>query len=335
MGGTDLAPWPEALPASDVPNDAQPRGVDHCREARVRCVAGLARRLRRQFERFDATCDHRAVIAYSYLQITRGLLADMRGPRPALVRHRRYMAYLITNFSNRYFRAFRRDARGLPVTRAWEITFDTAAESDAQAGQEVMLFSNVHVQHDLPFAYEKMGIETRSGRSRKPDHDAVNEINARVFDGIEKYIAAHYDPSFALIDLPFVPVEEVGALELVKSWREQAWRSAERLLAADSPQRARRGRDDDSRDLDPLGRDDLLRLDAWLSSDSRRVLPHPLSGRCARAAPTSATATVAGRRARVRRSGTAGSSWSGARRSRRPRSSCHSAGTARPRGGAP
>jgi len=236
LGGTDLAPWPEALPAADVPNEAQARGVEHCRRARVRCVAGLARRLKRQFERFDATCDHRAVISYSYLQITRGLLADMRGPRPGLVRHRRYMAYLITNFSNRYFRAFRNNARGRPVTRAWQITFDTAAESDAQAGQEVMLFSNVHVQHDLPFAYEKMGIETRSGRSRKPDHDAVNEINARVFDGIEKYIAAHYDPSFSLIDIPFVPAEEVAALELVKSWREQAWRSAERLLAADSPQ---------------------------------------------------------------------------------------------------
>lgn len=233
--GTDLVPWPQALPASDVPNEVQPRSVEHCRQPRVRCVAGLVRRLQRQFKRFDASCDHRAVISYSYLQITRGLLADLRAPRPALVRHRRYMAYLITNFSNRYFRAFRRYARGLPVTPAWRITFETAAESDAQAGQEVMLFSNVHVQHDLPFAYEQMGIETRSGRSRKPDHDAVNEINARVFDGIEKYIAANYDPSFSLIDIPFVPVEETGALELVKSWREQAWRSAERLLAADSP----------------------------------------------------------------------------------------------------
>jgi hypothetical protein len=79
-----------------------------------------------------------------------------------------------------------------------------------------------------------MGIETRSGRSRKPDHDAVNEVNARVFDGIEKFIAAHYDPSFSLIDVPFVPVEEVGILELVKDWREQAWRSAERLVSAHS-----------------------------------------------------------------------------------------------------
>ncbi len=143
------------------------------------------------------------------------------------------MAYLITNFSNRYFRAFRRYARGQPVTDAWRITFETAATADANAGQEVLLFSNAHVQHDLPFAYAKLGIETRSGRSRKPDHDAVNAVNARVFDGIEKFIAAHYDPSFSLIDLPFVPIEEVGTLELVKTWREQAWRSAERLLAAE------------------------------------------------------------------------------------------------------
>jgi hypothetical protein len=234
VGGTDLVPWPQALPPGQVPNDVQARPVEHCRRASVRCVRGLERRLRRQFHRFDASCDHRAVIAYSYLQITRGLLADMRGPRPGLVRHRRWMAYLITNFSNRYFRAFRRHARGLRVTPAWEITFDTAANADAQAGQEVMLFSNAHVQHDLPFAYARMGLVTRSGRSRKPDHDAVNEVNARVFDGIEKYIAANYDPSFSLIDVPFVPVEEIGTLELVKYWREGAWRSAERLLAADS-----------------------------------------------------------------------------------------------------
>jgi hypothetical protein len=234
--GTDLVPWPQQLPPADVPNEVQAHGVEHCRHAAVRCVVGLEHRLERQFSRFDAACDHRAVISYSYLQITRGLLADLQGPRDgALVAHRRWMEYLITNFSNRYFRAFHRYARGRPLTPAWRITFETAAHGDAQAGQEVLLFSNAHVQHDLPFAYAKLGIETRSGRSRKPDHDAVNEVNARVFDGIEKYIAAHYDPSFSLIDIPFVPVEEVGTLELVKSWREQAWRSAERLLSAGSP----------------------------------------------------------------------------------------------------
>jgi hypothetical protein len=234
--GTDLVPWPQALPAADVPNDVQAHGVTHCEHPSIRCVVNLKHRLQRQFARFNATCDHRAVISYSYLQITQGLLDDLRGPRQgALVQHRRWMEYLITAFSNRYFRAFHRYAHGLPVTPGWQITFDTAMHGDASAGQEILLFSSVHVQHDLPFAYAKMGIETRSGKSRKPDHDAVNAVNARVFDGIEKFIAAHYDPAFSLIDIPFVPVEEVGTLELIKSWREQGWRSAERLLAAKSP----------------------------------------------------------------------------------------------------
>jgi hypothetical protein len=234
LGGADLIPWPQALPPAQIPNDVRARPVEHCRRGTVACVAGLERRLERQWTRLDASCDHLAVIAYSYLQITRGLLADMRGPRPGLVEHRGWMAYLITNFSNRYFRAFRNYASGRPVTDAWRITFEAAANGDLQAGQEVMLFSNVHVQHDLPFAYEQMGLRTRSGASRKPDHDAVNAVNARVFDGIEKFVAANYDPSFSLIDVPVVPVEEIGVLELVKIWREGAWRSAERLLAAET-----------------------------------------------------------------------------------------------------
>ena len=235
--GTDLLPWPQVLPPAEIPNEVQAHPVERCRRAGIACVARLERRLAAQWERFDAACDHRAVIAYSYLEITRGLLADLRGPREgSLVGDRKWMAYLITNFSNRYFRAFRRWRLGLPLTEAWRITFEAAEQGDLQAGQEVLLFSNAHVQHDLPFAYERMGLRTPAGASRKPDHDAVNEVNARVFDRIEKFIAANYDPSFSLIDVPLVPAEELGTLELVKLWREGAWRSAERLLAAETPE---------------------------------------------------------------------------------------------------
>lgn len=231
--GEDVIKWPQLLPPAPTTTEVQPGPVPRCKRATIRCVGRLARGLRRQWLRFDASCDHRAVIAYSYLRITRGLRADLARPRPGLVKQRRWMTYLITTFSNRYFAAFRDYREGRPVPAAWRRTFEAAAKGDANAGQDVLLFSNAHVQHDLPFALEEMGLRARSGRSRKPDHDAVNAINAAVFDPIEKYIAAHYDPSFALFDLP-VPAEELGVLELIKSWREGAWRNAERLLNAET-----------------------------------------------------------------------------------------------------
>jgi hypothetical protein len=232
--GDDLIKWPQLLPPLPTTAEVQPGPVRHCRgRASIACVNGLVRRLRRQWRRFDATCDHRAVISYSYLLITKGLRDDLAKPQPGLVHHRRWMTYLITTFSNRYFRAFRHHRRGEPVADAWRLTFEAAAAGDANAGQDVLLFSNAHVQHDLPFALEEMGLRARSGASHKPDHDAVNAINAAVFDPIEKYIASHYDPSFELFDLP-IPAEELGVIEFIKAWREGAWRNGERLLNADT-----------------------------------------------------------------------------------------------------
>ena len=231
-GTVPNTPWPQALPPQDVPTTVQPHPVRNCRHAGIGCVDLLARRLRRQWMRFDRSCDHRAVVSYSYLQITRGLRKDLALPRPGLVKDRRWMTYLITAFSNRYWAAFRAWREHRPLPEGWRLAFEAAAHGDANAGQDVLLFSNVHVQHDLPLAYERMGLRAPDGSSHKPDHDAVNEINARVFNPIEDYIAAHYDPLFNEIEGGPSPLDEIGTLELVKSWREQAWRSAERLLAA-------------------------------------------------------------------------------------------------------
>ena len=231
-------PWPELLPPGAAPADVQPHPVRNCRRASVACVNGLVRRLRTQWRRYDATCDHRAVIAYSYLQITKGLRDDLARPAgdpERIVEHRRWMTYLITAFSNMYMAAFNDYDAGRPVAEAWRITFETAISADASAGQDVLLFSNAHVQHDLPFVIVEMGLVDPGGKSRKPDHDAVNIINTRVFDPIEDYVAEHYDPTFPLLDLSPSPLDEIGALEFVKSWRENAWRMAERLANADTP----------------------------------------------------------------------------------------------------
>src|SRR3954447_11995756 len=234
-------PWPNLLPALPVPNTAQPHPVPNCPQPTLACVQGLADRLQSQWQALDATCDHRAVMSLAYLRITQALAEDLARPKPKYFTDKVYMADVIATFSNRYFASFDAYAAGKPVPEAWRIAYDAMAHGDLTAAQEVMLFSNAHVQRDLPYAYAEMGLRTPAGASRKPDHDGVNDINIAVFDPIEDEIAQRYDPSMTTMDAKPSPLDEYGAMELVKAWREGAWRHAERLMLARTPAQRREG----------------------------------------------------------------------------------------------
>jgi hypothetical protein len=222
-------PWERQLPPVGGGADVQPHPVPNCRHGRLACVKRVERRLRRQFRRLDARCDHRVIAALAYLRITQELRRDLRRPDPRFFTHRRWMAFVITDFANAYFRSFNAYARGEPVPEAWRQFYDAAEHGDTTAVHDLLLFSNAHAQHDLPFSYASMGLRTRDGRSRKTDHDGVNEINVRVIPKVKAEIERRYDPSFR--DVPG-PLDEMAGLEPTKSWREGAWRSAERLAAA-------------------------------------------------------------------------------------------------------
>jgi len=233
--------WGPLLPASQVPNTNQPHAVHNCRRATLRCITGLESRLQKQWSALDATCDHRAVFSLAYLRITQGL-------RQAILAHElaypQWMEYVITDFSNHYFKYFRDYANGKPVPYSWKVAYDEDMHGDANAGQDTLLASNAHTQHDLPYIYAAHGLVTRSGASRKHDHDAVNTINDSVFRGLEDYYAQHYDPFFNLVELTPAGLDRIGTLELVQSWREGAWRNAERLLNAKTPAQYQRVQQD-------------------------------------------------------------------------------------------
>lgn len=229
--------WGPLLPASQVPNTNQPHAVHNCRRATLRCITGLESRLQKQWSALDATCDHRAVFSLAYLRITQGL-------RQAILAHElaypQWMEYVITDFSNHYFKYFRDYANGKPVPYSWKVAYDEDMHGDANAGQDTLLASNAHTQRDLPYIYAEMGVVDRHGRSHKVDHDAVNAINREVFRGLEDYYAAHYDPVMADFELAPLGLDQWGVLQTVQGWREGAWRNAERLLNARTPAELRR-----------------------------------------------------------------------------------------------
>jgi hypothetical protein len=80
-----------------------------------------------------------------------------------------------------------------------------------------------------------MGMRTPAGASRKHDHDNVNYVNTAVFQRLEQEYADRYDPFFTWADMAD-PLDNVSTGEMVKAWREGAWRNAERLMNARTPQ---------------------------------------------------------------------------------------------------
>lgn len=224
-------PWPNLLPPRPgVSAPADP--LEPCDPAAPSCVDGVIRRMIRAWTPLDRSCDHRAVFALTYLITTQGFrefLSDRRGSaffadEPAIIQ-------LDRAFADLYFDAVARYGAGT-APPAWRIAFDAARSGRTNAVQDIFLGMNAHIQRDLPVALSGVGLVDEHGASRKPDHDRVNDILASVLDGIEDELAARYDPLISLADAKPSPADEEGALEMLKSWREGAWRNAERLATA-------------------------------------------------------------------------------------------------------
>jgi hypothetical protein len=221
--------WERFLPALPSPSEVQPRSVPNCRKARIRCIDVEIRRLRRLQRRWG--CDHRAVFATTYLELTKTLREVLRD-RPNPLSYPRYLYVEDALFANVYFRAIRDARRGRPVPEAWRIAFDAAETRDLNAAQDMLLGINAHVQNDMPFVLAALGLRTRSGESRKPDHDAINEVLDRSYADVVRAVRDRFDPQVDLTNSPLTPADDVLGLEMVKGWRELVWRNAERLLNA-------------------------------------------------------------------------------------------------------
>jgi hypothetical protein len=62
----------------------------------------------------------------------------------------------------------------------------------------------------------------------------VNEVLDRAYQPVVSAVAKRYDPLVSTTNASWNPLDDVGGLELVKGWREEVWRNAERLVNARS-----------------------------------------------------------------------------------------------------
>lgn len=221
--------WESYLPDFPPADGPQPHAVPGCRRSTVRCIDTEVRNLRGWQRRFG--CDHRGVFATTYLELTRQLRDTLR-TRPDMFADKHYLYTEDALFADVYSRTLRSYAAGRAVPPAWKIALDAARSPDLNAAQDMLLGINAHVQNDMPFVVAALGMTRPGGASRKPDHDAVNEVLSAAYERVVTAVADRFDPFVTLSNGSWDPADDIAGLEMVREWREQVWRNAERLIEA-------------------------------------------------------------------------------------------------------
>ena len=219
--------WTSFLPATAT--EYEPTSEDDCTAGRIQCVDKVIREMTRDFDRLAASCDHNAIFALAYLRTTEEYRRAAVEPGffedPAFVNHEDAV------FASYYFKPLNAYRAGelSKVPAAWRIAFDAARDRRVSAAGNAFLGFNAHIQRDLPYVLEAIGLVKPDGTSRKGDHDKVNQFLNRV--AFTDEIVRRFDPSFST-GVAGTTLDDTAIFQVFPAWREEAWRNAERLAAA-------------------------------------------------------------------------------------------------------
>ncbi len=227
-------PWSAILPG--LSTTYEPSSANVCQSGQLACVDAVIAEMKVRYDALDATCDHATLFALTYLRTTEQYKAAAVEPGffsdPAFINHQD------ANFAKQYFDAW--DAyhggNSSAAPRAWQIAFRASATKQVNGTGSILLGMSAHVNRDLPFVLEAIGLVKPDGSSRKPDHDQVNVFLNRVVEPLFDEAAARYDPLVDDTQLEGSPLDEAALLQLLVLWRELAWRNAEALVSAPTPQ---------------------------------------------------------------------------------------------------
>ena len=224
--------WTQLLPG--LTTQYEPSSENDCVAGRTHCVDAVIREMRRRFDPLAQACDHDSIFALSYLRTTEEYRRTIEDP--TFFSDTPFVNHEDAVFAGLYFDAYDAWHAGRPhvTPPAWAIAFEAARTHAVTAQGNLSLGINAHVQRDLPFALAGIGLVKPDGSSRKPDHDRVNQFLNRITDDLYAEIARRFDPTINEANLPGT-ADDFLVFQLIPTWREIAWRNAERLVSAATP----------------------------------------------------------------------------------------------------
>jgi hypothetical protein len=222
-------PWSSYLPGWT--DQYVPTSDNDCVAGRANCLNGTLKEQSRIADDTASSCSHNAIFARAYVRMTQlyGYTRDIPGYYQDVPYFNHVDAVFARYYTDAYYNWKNGDRASVP--QAWLTAFDAAANKKVSGSGDLLLGMNAHINRDLPFVHAAIGLVKPDGSSRKPDHDKVDEFLNRV--QVTEELAARFDPTVKDTEVPG-PFDNMTVMQLIFSWREIAWRNAERLAAAGS-----------------------------------------------------------------------------------------------------
>ena len=199
--------------------------------------------MHQHLHQFDAGRDNRAAFLRVYATMTAGVRERLGGDfflDPA------WLERVAVRFAWWYFDALDRYEQNAHPPPAWEYAFDIARRKQGFLLQDILLGMNAHINNDLPLVVagilQDEGDWPDSCRTtrRRFDHDQINRVLYLIIPEVERVTAAHYGRWILPLGRVLGTLDQALSLYGLRTWRDNVWRNALFLLAAQTDLERRR-----------------------------------------------------------------------------------------------
>jgi len=213
-----------------------PGSSNVCNRGSVGCPKGAVAEMQARFDPLASSCSHEAVFSLAYLRVTQAYRDTVVGD-PDFFLNNAFVNHEDGLFAEYFFRAWDAWYGGHPADAApaWRIAFAAADDRAVNGTGDLLLSANAHVNRDLPFILDAIGLTEPGGFSLYGDHERVNDILLTVVAPIITEAARRFDPTIGTTEVQGTTVDDEALFRILVNWREEAWYNAERLANAGTP----------------------------------------------------------------------------------------------------
>jgi hypothetical protein len=211
-----------------------PSSSNDCVAGRDNCLKATLKELARIADDTAKSCAHDAIFARAYVRMTQtyGWARDIPGYYQDVPFANHLDAVFAKYYTDAYYAYQSGDLASVP--KAWQTAFDASRNKTVSGSGSLLLGMNAHINRDLPFVLAATGLVAPDGSSRKTDYDADEKWLYTATAPLLAEVAARFDSTADDATDPLGLTND-ALFQMVSGWREDAWRNAEALVSAPTP----------------------------------------------------------------------------------------------------